>query len=278
MLDQITPLILTYNEAPNIGRTLERLSWARDIVVIDSFSSDETVEIISRFPQARFYQRKFDDFASQCNFGLREANISSDWVLNLDADYVLTLEIIEEIRMLNPADDVVGFRAPFVYCVNGLRLRSGIYPPVSVLFRKAKGCFRQDGHAHRVELNGQVSELHSPILHDDRKPLSRWFQGQMRYTQLEANKLLNSDANTLGWPDRIRRLRVLAPPAMLLYCLIIRGGIFDGWAGFYYAFQRTLAELMLSLYLIENDLNFAPVRKGEESRRAEIAGERLREE
>jgi glycosyltransferase involved in cell wall biosynthesis len=263
VLDQITPLILTNNEAPNIGRTLERLSWARDIVVIDSFSTDDTVEIVSRFPQARVYQRKFDDFAGQCNFGLREANISSEWVLNLDADYVLTPEIIEEILMLNPADDVVGFRAPFVYCVNGLRLRSGIYPPVSVLFRRAKGCFRQDGHAHRVELDGKVEELQSPILHDDRKPLSRWFQGQTRYTQLEANKLLSSDTHALHWPDRIRRWRVIAPPAMLFYCLVVRGGIFDGWPGFYYAFQRTLAELMLSLYLIENDLNLAPVRKSE---------------
>lgn len=263
MLDDITPLILTYNEAPNIGRTLERLSWAHDIVVIDSFSNDSTLEIVSGFPQARVYQRKFDDFASQCNFGLSETKISSGWILNLDADYVLTPEGIEEIRTLNPDDDVVGFRAPFVYCINGHRLRSGIYPPVTVLFRKEMGSFRQDGHAHRVELEGTVKELRSPILHDDRKPLSRWFGGQTRYTQIEASKLLSADRQTLAWPDRIRRLRVIAPPAMLFYCLVVRGGIFDGWAGFYYAFQRALAELMLSLYLIEHDLNFSPKPKSE---------------
>src|SRR2546430_16708663 len=98
MLDQITPIILTYNEAPNIGRTLEQLGWARDIVVVDSFSDDETLEIVSSLPQARVFQRKFDSFAGQCNFGLTETGINSEWVLSLDADYVLTPELIEEIR------------------------------------------------------------------------------------------------------------------------------------------------------------------------------------
>src|SRR6476619_2943691 len=94
MLTEITPLILTYNEAPNIGRTLEQLRWARDIVVVDSFSDDETLEIVSGFPQARVVQRKFDTFAAQCNFGLTEAGIATEWVLSLDADYELTPELV----------------------------------------------------------------------------------------------------------------------------------------------------------------------------------------
>src|SRR6266699_2830500 len=100
MLDHITPLILTYNEAPNIRRTLEQLRWARDIVVVDSFSDDETLEIVSSFPQARVFQRQFDSFASQCNFGLRETGIDSEWVLSLDADYILTPELIKEMAAL----------------------------------------------------------------------------------------------------------------------------------------------------------------------------------
>src|SRR5436853_6996478 len=90
MLDSITPLILTYNEAPNIGRTLEQLRWARDIVVVDSFSDDDTLEIISRFPQARVYQRKFDSHDRQWNYGLRETSITTEWVMALDADFVLS--------------------------------------------------------------------------------------------------------------------------------------------------------------------------------------------
>lgn len=258
MLDHITPLVLTYNEAPNIGRTLEQLRWARDIVVVDSFSDDDTLEIVSAFPQARWFQRRFDNFAGQCNFGLTETDISTEWVLNLDADYVLTPELVDEIETLNPIDELTGFCARFVYCVYGRRLRSGVYPPVNVLFRKSKAFYRQDGHAHRVVLAGRIENLLSPILHDDRKPLSRWLQAQSRYTRLEATKLLSSDFRSLSWTDRIRCWRVVAPLAVLFYCLIIRGGVLDGWAGFYYAFQRALAELMLSLYLIEYDLQMKP--------------------
>ncbi len=254
MLDQITPLVLTYNEAPNIGRMLEQLCWARDIVVVDSFSNDETLDIISRFPQVRVFQRKFDNFATQCNFGLTQTAITTEWVLNLDADYVVTPELVEELRGFKPKPELIGCRARFVYCIEGRRLRSGIYPPVVVLFRKSMGEFRQDGHAHRLHIEGKIENLESPILHDDRKPLSRWFESQTRYTRLEANKLLSADRATLSWTDRIRRWRVVAPPAALFYCLVIRGGVLDGWPGFYYAFQRMLAEAMLSLYLIDHDL------------------------
>ncbi len=254
LLNHITPLVLTYNEAPNIGRTLEQLRWAHDIVVVDSFSDDETREIVSTFPQARWFQRRFDDFAGQCNFGLTKTNISTEWVLNLDADYVLTPELIDEMETLNPVEDLTGFCARFVYCVNGRRLRSGVYPPVNVLFRKSRAFYRQDGHAHRVVLDGKTENLLSPVLHDDRKPLSRWLEAQARYTRLEAGKLLSSDSGSLGWTDQVRRWRIVAPPAVLFYCLIVRGGVFDGWPGFYYAFQRMLAELMLSLYLINHDL------------------------
>jgi glycosyltransferase involved in cell wall biosynthesis len=265
MLDQITPLILTYNEAPNIARTLEQLRWARDIVVVDSFSTDETLEIASSFPQVRVSQRVFDSHASQWTFGLSETRITTEWVLALDADYVLTNELLLEVEALAPDPDVKGYRARFVYCVNGKRLISGIYPPVSMLYRRRDASYVQDGHTHKLVLEGRVENLHSPVLHDDRKPFSRWLEAQSRYTKLEADKLHASTPESLTWTDRVRCWRIVAPAAMLLYCLIIRGGIFDGWGGFYYAFQRTLAELMLSLYLIDHDLRGARGSKQEQN-------------
>lgn len=254
MLKDITPLILTFNEAPNIARTLDRLVWAKEIVVIDSFSVDETVEIVARYSQARILQREFSSFAEQCNFGLKCGNIKTEWVLNLDADYVLTDEFVDELGTLSPPRDIDGYRARFIYCVNGKRLRSGIYPRVTVLFRKDQAEYVSDGHAHRVQIMGVVADLRSPILHDDRKPFQRWLQTQTRYAELEAKKLRETLPDALSWTDRLRRWRVIAPPAMLLYCLIVRGGVFDGWAGFYYAFQRTLAELLLALQLLERSV------------------------
>jgi glycosyltransferase involved in cell wall biosynthesis len=255
MLDQITPLILTYNEAPNIGRTLEQLRWARDIVVVDSLSNDNTLEAAARFAQVRPFSREFSSHENQWNFGLRETDIKSEWILALDADYILTPELLEELKRLQPAPEIAGYRAQFTYCINGRPLRSGIYPPVTVLYRRDRGHYTQDGHTHKLVVEGPVVDLASRILHDDRKPLRHWLQSQVRYTKLEAEKLLRADPSTLAWSDRIRRWRVVAPFAVLFYCLILRGGVFDGWAGFYYAFQRMLAELMLSIYLIEDDFN-----------------------
>lgn len=247
MLDQITPLILTYNEAPNIARALVGLSWARDVVVVDSFSDDDTIAIAKSFANVRVVQRVFDNHRNQWEFGLKETGIATPWVLALDADYVVSNEFVAELQQLRP--DADGYRAKFVYCINGKRLRSGIYPPVTVLYRRDAATYVQDGHTQRVALAGRIEELRAPLLHDDRKPFRRWWRSQLRYTELEAQKLSAADASELRSVDRMRRWIVIVPPVMFGYCLLVRGGILDGWQGFYYAFQRSLAELMLSVNL-----------------------------
>src|SRR5690348_1584101 len=102
MLAHITPVILTYNEAPNIGRTLEALRWASAVVVVDSGSSDATTAIARRFPNVRIFERPFDDHATQWNFGISETGIATPWILALDADYVVPPELAEELRALEP--------------------------------------------------------------------------------------------------------------------------------------------------------------------------------
>ena len=254
MFKQITPLILTYNEAPNIGRTLGRLSWADDIVVVDSFSDDETLKLIAGFPHVRVFQRSFDTHERQWNFALSETGISSEWVLALDADYTLTPDFVDELKGLSPGTGVAGYSANFVYCIDGRPLRGSAYPPVTVLYRRAKAVYRQDGHTQRVVVDGKVDRFRAAILHDDRKPLGHWLQSQARYMRIEARKLSDSDAKDLNRADRLRRLRFVAPLVMLCYVLFVKRAILDGRAGLFYAFQRTVAELILSLYLVEDDL------------------------
>jgi glycosyltransferase involved in cell wall biosynthesis len=251
MLDQITPVILTYNEAPNIARTLEPLRWAREIIIVDSQSTDETLDLITRSPHARVFQRVFDCFADQWTFALTETGITTEWVLALDADYLLTPEFVAELKTLTSSPGVDGYQARFVYCVYGHPLRGSAYPPVTVLYRREEASYRQDGHAHRVELKGKVETLSSPILHDDRKSLSHWLRVQDGYMRIESRKLRETGWKQLGWADRIRKMGVVAPIAILFYCLFVKGAILDGRPGLYYTFQRLLAELLLSLYLID---------------------------
>ena len=86
--------MLTYNEAPNIDRTLAKLRWASRVVVVDSFSTDETEAICARYPNVDLKRRRFDSHAEQWNWGLDQ--VQSDWVLSLDADYVLSDALISD--------------------------------------------------------------------------------------------------------------------------------------------------------------------------------------
>ncbi len=249
-LDEITPMILTFNEQSNLRKTLERLAWAKRILVIDSFSNDQTVQIASEFDNVELLQRKYDHFSAQCNFGL--TNVSTSWVLSLDADYRCPESLPTELSELNPV--CKGYRVNFQYCVLGVPLRSTLYPPRTVLYEKSSANYVRDGHAHRVEIDGAIGQLNSVILHDDHKPLSSWLAAQQVYARDEAIKLCSSPIDELGWKDRIRT-RVFAAPVLTgIYCYFGKLLILDGAAGLYYSLQRVFAEVLLSLELLDHRL------------------------
>jgi glycosyltransferase involved in cell wall biosynthesis len=249
----ITPLLITYNEEPNIDRTLRKLTWAPRIVVIDSGSTDNTLDIVRRYPQAEIVHRKFSDFASQCNFGLE--NIKTNWVLSLDADYELSDELVEELKALHERRDINGFRARFVYRIHGHALRGALYPGRTVLYRKSEGRYHNDGHGHRVRISGNIEDLHGVIYHDDRKPLSRWLNSQLRYARDEANYLLASQKNDLSRVDRLRLMCWPAPPLVGAYTLFVKGCLFDGWPGWQYVLQRVCFEVILALEIVDERLS-----------------------
>lgn len=250
MLDRITPIVLTFDEAANISRVLDRLSWANDVVVVDSGSSDDTLSIVSRYANARVLSRAFDNHANQRNFALREAGIRTEWVLSLDADHVMTHDLIEEIAALRPAEDVSGYRIAFTYCIFGRPLRGSLYPPLISLYRRSRAEYVQQGHADRLVIDGDVRSLRGHLLHDDRKPFKRWLRSQNEYMKLEASLIRSSAWGELSWSNRIRRFIIPAPFAAFLWCLFVKRTLLDGIPGLCYSAQRMLAEFILSLHLI----------------------------
>jgi hypothetical protein len=159
--------------------------------------------------------------------------------------------LIEEIQSLSADTAIDGFFIRFKYCVFGKPLRGTLLPPRQALFRREKAIYIDDGHTQLLEVKGASSFLNAPIYHDDRKPLSRWLWAQDRYMGLEVKKLLAMPEQKLSLADRIRKTKILAPFVILIYCLILKGGILDGWEGWYYTFQRVLAEILLSIHLIQ---------------------------
>ena len=189
VLAHITPVILTFNEAANIGRSLERLAGARAVVIVDSGSTDETLAIAARFANVRVVQRPFDTHAQQWRFAVEDTGVDSDWILRLDADYLMEPALRDEVAALAPAPDVAAYRIAFTYCMDGRPLRASLYPAMPILFRRGRAGFVQDGHTEKLRIDGPVVPLRGRMLHDDRKTIERWLQSQSRYQASEAEKL-----------------------------------------------------------------------------------------
>lgn len=245
MLDQITPIISTFNEAPNIERALNALTWAREVLVIDSFSDDQTLEICAQFDNVRVIQNQYSGPTDQSNFGLGQ-DIRSDWVMSMDADYIVTPALVKEIAGLAPTGDVKGFEIAFEYLINGRPLKGSLYPPRTSLYRRKSAHYQRDGHTQRVVIDGLVLTLVQTMQHDDRKPYRRWLASQRKYAAQEAQKLAGVNWQTLSWPDRLRYWGI-APLAVIPYTLFYKGLIFSGFAGVEYTWQRMIAEVYLQL-------------------------------
>jgi glycosyltransferase involved in cell wall biosynthesis len=246
LIENLSVVLLTFNEVENIARTLSALKAFAEVVVIDSFSDDGTIEVFNNFHNVRYYQRAFDTHTQQWNFGLSNAN--KTWILALDADYLLTDDLLSEIRRLDFGMD--SYAIPFRYCVDGQPLSGSILPPRVALFNKHKCSYVQDGHTQRLVVSGTCGRLQNPILHDDRKSLERWLWAQDRYTRLEQLKLASA-SDGLPLLDRVRSKTVLAPILVFGYCYFWKKGFLDGKRGLFYALQRTYVELLLKLHLMD---------------------------
>lgn len=252
-LRDITPMILTFNEEDNLPRCLDGLKWAAEIVVVDSGSTDRTLSILAAEPRVRVVHRRFDNAACQCNYGLSE--IRTDWVLSLDADYLVGEDWVREVEALRVDSTLRGFASGFEYWVLGGALKRSLYPPRTVLYRRDSAHYLQDGHTQRVRIEGGVASLRSVLRHDDRKDAQRWLANQHRYAGLEADMLLQRCWAELSLQDRLRRTAWAALPAVVFYTLLWQGMLWQGRRGWYYAWQRLIAESLLALAILERGVS-----------------------
>ena len=186
----------------------------------------------------------------------RKPGITSDWLLRLDADYMVEPALRDEWPALAPAVGDGGLRDRLHLlhrrpAVAGLAL-SGAAGPVPPRPRTLRA-----GRPYReaAASTDPSRRIGNRLLHDDRKSLERWLQSQSRYQAQEAEKLTTRPWSELSWPDRLRRTRVLGPIAVAVHCLLVKGLIFDGTAGLLYTAQRVTADLILSMHLLRRDLD-----------------------
>ena len=265
----ISVLIITRNEAKNISSCIESLSPLDDVVVLDSFSSDATVEL-ARSLGATVYQRHFDSFAEQRNYALDHLSFKHDWVLHLDADEILVPDLVAELKEAVTDDRYDAYRIPSKLMMSGRWLRfSGQYPVYQVrLGRRSALRFQMTGHGQREILDPtRIGTLATPYLHYAfSRGLTNWVQKHIRYAETEASRgrLRLKDASdwsgffALREPTRRRRaLKDLStrlpfrPLLRFVYMYILRRGFLDGRQGLTYCTLMSIFEYLIVLRVRE---------------------------
>ncbi len=263
----VSVLILTFNEADNIDDCLTSVAWSDDVLVVDSFSTDDTVAR-AEAAGARVLQRPFDDFAGQRNWGLQHGNFRHGWVLHLDADERVTPAGRDE--MLATADAPPADAAPLAYRVpsktlfRGQWLRhAGMYPTYQVRFGRLDAlAFEQVGHGQRETVPPErLGTLREPLLHHSfSKGLADWFARHNRYSTDEARHAFDAAGARLDvsglfqTSDATRRRRALKalsyrmpfrPALRFAYMYGLRRGVLDGRAGLEYCLMLASYEYMI---------------------------------
>lgn len=251
MIDSITPVILTYNEAPNIGRTLDALRWAGGVVVLDSGSTDETKEIATRYANVKWFERAFDKHQAQWEYAIHETGISTEYVLALDADMEVTLAFKEELKEKFLPGKFSGGDVSFIYSYYGRNLTGSLYPNQVRVFRRQDVLVTQVDHTQHFAVRGPVYKFRSRLIHDDRKPLERWVASQLSYQVLNDEAIVNGRSNQLKYS--LRRTGLM-PPMVALLAYLRSGGPFGGAASARYAYERLVCESLLAIRLMNRRL------------------------
>ncbi len=248
MMMDISVIILTYNEEIHIKRCLDRISkYVKNVFIIDSFSTDNTLEIAKEYDNVRILQNKWTNYATQFNWALENADINSKWVLRLDADEYLTPELIDELSNKLPTigDDVSGVIFPLRRVFLGRVIRRGMNQVKLLrLFRngKAKSEVRlMDEHIQL--LDGHAIEFCNEFADDNLNNLSWWAQKHIGYAIREAVDLLDIelDLTNAGRSDENKQISEQAHKKRMMKHKYSRKPLF--WRSFAYFCYRYFFKL-----------------------------------
>lgn len=223
--EKLSVTVITLNEEREIGDCLESVAWADEIVVVDSGSSDRTIEIARKFTEKVVYHA-WAGYAAQKNRAIDLA--THPWVLSLDADERVSPELREEIeRLLESSPRAVGYRIPRKNFFLGRWIQHGGWSPDYVLrlFRRDAGRFTERKVHESVTVYGEIGTLQSPLEHYTYRSMPDYFQRMDRYSTLAAEEMFEAGKRA----DLLDLL--LRPCATFLKMFLLRQGFRDGMDG-----------------------------------------------
>jgi len=257
----VTAVIFTLNEAVNLPHCLASLARFDEVVIVDSFSTDETQAIAAEFG-ASFYQNPFTGFGDQRNWALDNLSFRNDWLLILDADECVTPDMERELTQKIQSNPVVGayqLRRRFYMWGRWLRY-SSLYPTwvVRVIHRQ-RVRYENRGHSETQTIEGKLASLEHDLIDENHKGIDEWFERQNRYASREAEYELSFEQDPLPWGDvvssdalvrrhALKRLSWRIPARAIVYffyAYLLRLGFLDGIAGYRFclmkaAYQHTI--------------------------------------
>ena len=269
---RLSVLVPTLNEEVNLPDCLASVvGWANEIWVVDSYSTDRTPEI-ARQSGANLMQHPFDGYAAQKNWALENVPFSCEWLLILDADERVSLELADEIRGIIAADgngyDGFYLNRKLIFYGKWIR-HCGWYPSWNLrLFRHMRGRYEQrEVHEHLV-LEGKVGYCKHDLIHEDLRDMSFWIAKHNRYSSQEARELdmVRRGVGTTGlqasfFKGSVERKRFikeriwphLPGRAFLLffYLYFFRLGFLDGKHGFLFCQMHAIFEQFTTAKLWE---------------------------
>ena len=257
----ITAIILTYNEEKHIKRCILSIKkFVKKIIIIDSFSSDKTLEIAKKF-KVKIYKHKFINQAKQINWALRKIKFQTSWILRIDADEYFTKELRKEvtthINTLNFKYDGISFNRVIKFLNKEIHY-GGTSPHKTLrIWKNKKGRCEDVWMDEQIIVNGKVFHLNQNLIDENLNDLKWWKLKHRNYAKREAISFLNNkkNKNKSKFKKKLKNVRkrkylkekiyyklpiFLRPLLFFLYSMIFKLGIITGWQGLVFYYYQTL--------------------------------------
>jgi glycosyltransferase involved in cell wall biosynthesis len=239
----ISALAITYNEAATIEKFIRSLSFADEIIIVDSYSTDNTVELAKQL-DAKVLVRGFDNFSNQKNFALQQAK--HDWVMFFDLDETISKALTQELKnaIENPGN-TVAFKVKRNFHFMGKHIKySGFQNDAVVrVFKKNKAIYSSNLVHETLEVNGKVETLKHKSDHFSYKGFDHYNNKLTQYSKLQAQALYNKNIRPNLYHFLVR------PCYRFWHQYLIRLGFLDGKEGFILAYTSAFAVFKRYLYL-----------------------------
>jgi glycosyltransferase involved in cell wall biosynthesis len=277
----ISVIVLTLNEELNIEHCLKSVAdWAQEIIIVDCYSSDKTLEIVKKYTD-RVYQHFFSDYAQQFNWALDNLEIKGEWVMKLDADEYLTSELKKEITDIfqkGVSKDITGFYIKRRVYFMGKWIKHGGYYPTWLLRIWRKGVGRMEMRQMDEHPNlffGRTVSLKNDLIDNNKKDLTWWTDKHNKYASREVDSILKPSGKLLESSltgSQVQRKRwfkenfyyrmplFFRACAYFCYRYFFRFGFLDGKEGLIFHFLHAFwYRFLVDAKLYEKSLNNAKI-------------------